>query len=257
MLRRLRDQALVMERRELGEADRLVVLLCRDHGKVGAVAHSGRRSRRRFGGCLDLFVRIDVQLVDKGRGGLWRLEEAVLIYAHPGIRTDLVSIAHAGYATELVSALLREGEEASGASEAFDLLLRALESLDRGPCTAAGLRRFELDLLTLSGLAPSLGACVSCGTESAQRWSFDHDQGGLVCRSCGPGPRSEELTDTTLDLLRRLQAGQEPARPDPAGMSFARSLLARVIDQHVGRPLKAREFLRNMAMERRDDRPGT
>ena len=146
MLVRLRDQALVMERRELGEADRILVILCRDLGKVGAVAHSGRRSRRRFGGCLDLFARIDVELVDKGRGG-------------------------------------------------------------------------------------------------------------LVCRSCGPGPRSQELGDTTLDLLRSLQVGDEPVRRDQAGMSIARSLLARLIDQHVGRPLKAREFLRNMAQELCDQVP--
>ncbi len=246
MRRTLRDTALVIERRVLGESDRVVVLLARRSGKLSAVAPAGRRSRKRFGGCLELFARIEVDLVDRGRGGLWRLAEASLQTSHPGIRRDLVAIAHAGYLSELTAALLREGEEAAAV---FDLLAGALGRLEQGPLAALDLRRFELALLALSGLAPRLDACALCGAERAERWRFDHEAGGLVCAACVPGPHAEPLPATAAALLRALQADRPPTGSEAADRRAVRALLARVIDQHVGRPLKARRFLEQLARE--------
>lgn len=238
--------ALVADRRELGEADRVVVLLCRNNGKLSAVAPSARRSRRRFGGCLELFARIQVSLTDRGRGGLWRLEEASLLGDHAGLRTDLVAIAHAGYLTELTSALLREGEEAS---EIFDLLAEALEALGAGPLSASGLRRYELALLERVGLAPAFDACTGCGVQRADGWHFDPDAGGLRCPTCAKSPWATPLSEDSLGLLRHLGDAHEPEAASLAAMGQVRNLLAGVIDRQVGRPLKARQFLRQLAAD--------
>ena len=236
-----------MDRRLLGEADRVVVLLCRQQGKLSAVAPAARKSRRRFGGCLELFARIEVSLTDKGRGGLWRLEEANLVEDHTGLRGDLIAIAHAGYLTELTSALLREGEEVAGA---FTLLSTGLATLDSGPMDTAGLRRYELALLDLVGLTPVFDACTGCGAQVSDGWHFDPDAGGICCSACAKGPWAEHLSLASLELLRRLRSGETiRAGRDTAAMAEARGLLSRVIDQHVGRPLKAREFLRQLAAE--------
>ena len=56
----------------LGEADRIVTLLTRDHGLVRAVAKGVRRTRSKFGARLEPFAHIDVQL-------------------HPGRNLDIVS----------------------------------------------------------------------------------------------------------------------------------------------------------------------
>lgn len=245
-MRRLRDQALVVQRRVLGESDRLVELLCRRHGKLSAVAPAGRASRKRFGGCLELFARIEVELVDKGRGGLWRLESASLLCAHPGIRTDLVAVAHAGYLTELTCALLKEGEQVD---QAFDLLAGALARLDRGPLAVLDLRSLEFSLLVLFGVAPLLDACSKCAATRSGSWTFDLDGGGLVCDRCPPGPRAEPIDASVRELLLGLQAGSPAAQTSPQTLATTRGLLARIIDEHVGRPLKAREFLRQLAAE--------
>ena len=246
MRRKLRDRSIVLERRPLGEADWLITLLCQEQGKLAAVAHSARRSRRRFGGCLDLFCLISVELTDKGRGGLWRLEEAQLIDAHPGIRTDLVAIAHAGYLTELVSTLLREGELAG---EAFVLLAGALSRLNHhGPLRASDLRRLEFSLLDLSGFAPQLDGCTRCAATHSDAWFFDFDQGGLVCENCERSQHAAALPLDLLQALRGLRSGNS-SRLTRTSMALARELLARLIDQHVGRPLKAREFLKKLASD--------
>ena len=48
-----RDQGVVLRTMRLGEADRIVTMLCRTHGKVRAVAKGVRRTTSRFGGRLE------------------------------------------------------------------------------------------------------------------------------------------------------------------------------------------------------------
>ena len=47
------DEGVVLRTAKLGEADRILTLLTRDHGKVRAVAKGVRRTKSRFGGRLE------------------------------------------------------------------------------------------------------------------------------------------------------------------------------------------------------------
>ena len=60
------DEGVVLRTAKLGEADRIITLLTRDHGKVRAVAKGVRRAKSRFGGRLEPFMRVDV-LIAEGR----------------------------------------------------------------------------------------------------------------------------------------------------------------------------------------------
>ena len=51
-----RDEAIVLRTQKLGEADRIVTLLTREHGKVRAVAKGVRRTSSRFGSRLDVYL---------------------------------------------------------------------------------------------------------------------------------------------------------------------------------------------------------
>ena len=48
-----RDQGVVLRTYRLGEADRIIVLLTEDHGKVRAVAKGVRRTASKFGARLE------------------------------------------------------------------------------------------------------------------------------------------------------------------------------------------------------------
>ncbi|HUX70931.1 MAG TPA: DNA repair protein RecO, partial [Cellulomonadaceae bacterium] len=54
-----RDEAIVLRTQKLGEADRIVTLLTRTHGKVRAVGKGVRRTSSRFGSRLEPFMQID------------------------------------------------------------------------------------------------------------------------------------------------------------------------------------------------------
>jgi DNA repair protein RecO (recombination protein O) len=246
-VKRLQLQALVIARRPLGEADLVVTLLTADHGRLEAVAPSGRRSRRRFGGCLEPFGRIEAVLSEARRpGGMWRLEEARSLQPHAAIQTGLVAIAQAAYLCELVHAFTREGEPAGAFLERLE---RGLGELEAGPLPAAELRRFELDLLGRSGLAPSLAACARCGAAESARWAQDADLTGVLCERCAAG-QPLALSAAGLRLLRELQAGRAAPEVPPEAAREGRDALFHTLDRLIGHPFHAREFLRQLAEER-------
>ena len=57
-----RDEAVVLRTHKLGEADRIVTMLSRQHGKIRAVAKGVRRTASRFGARLEPFMVADLQL---------------------------------------------------------------------------------------------------------------------------------------------------------------------------------------------------
>ena len=59
-----RDAAIVLRAQKLGEADRIVTLLTRQHGKVRAVAKGVRRTKSRFGARLKPCMIVDVMLYE-------------------------------------------------------------------------------------------------------------------------------------------------------------------------------------------------
>ncbi|MCM2359134.1 MAG: DNA repair protein RecO, partial [Geobacteraceae bacterium] len=154
----LRCDAVVLGALDYREADRLVTLFTLEHGKVKGVARGAKRSIRRFGGALEQFARLAVQLALKG--GLARIDGADVATIHPGIRADLLKIGYAGYACEAVDLLLPEGLPNP---RLFRLLSAYLERLDAAPAAASDRRFFEANLLNVLGYRLPLEECASCG----------------------------------------------------------------------------------------------
>ena len=59
-----RDEAVVLRTHKLGEADRIITLLTRQHGLVRAVAKGVRRTTSRWGSRLEPFTHVDLQLAE-------------------------------------------------------------------------------------------------------------------------------------------------------------------------------------------------
>ncbi len=59
-----RDEAVVLRTHKLGEADRIITLLTRQHGRVRAVAKGVRRTTSRWGSRLEPFNHVDLQLAE-------------------------------------------------------------------------------------------------------------------------------------------------------------------------------------------------
>jgi len=250
-----------------GDADLVVTLFTRDHGRVTALARGARRSKRRFAGALGQLVLSQLTLRPRVRGDLWTLESAAIIEDFTALAGDVAAFAHTSYALELV----RELSPAEAPEPALLELLVALHrALARG-ASAAVLRTFELRLLGVLGHAPVLDACVSCGDVAGLDDGgtvFDPGCGGVMCPRCAPSSRGPSVRPMPagarayliaardaidLDAARALDAERdESARVDHAA---ARDAMLAMLQHLLGRPLRTIEFIGKMHAARRRNEP--
>ncbi|MCF8540450.1 MAG: DNA repair protein RecO, partial [Aurantimicrobium sp.] len=59
-----RDEGVILRTHKLGEADRILTVLTRNHGKVRAVAKGVRRTASKFGARLEPFMVADLQFYE-------------------------------------------------------------------------------------------------------------------------------------------------------------------------------------------------
>src|SRR5689334_25340414 len=84
-----RLQALVLRTIAYGDSDAVVHLLVRGRGRVSAFARGARSSRKRFGGALEPFQRVEALLAEREGQELWALREARVVEGHGRLREDL------------------------------------------------------------------------------------------------------------------------------------------------------------------------
>jgi DNA repair protein RecO (recombination protein O) len=176
-----RDEAIVLRTYKLGEADRIVVLLSRDHGKVRAVAKGVRKTKSRFGGRLEPPGNVSL-LLYRGRE-LDIITQAEALDAYRQLRADLTRMTDAMALLEAVDHVAQEREPNP---ELYRMLRGALHTLAGGPPSPLLVAGFYWKLLALEGVGPVLDRCVSCGAPAAEPAALDPVQGGVLCRKCCP-----------------------------------------------------------------------
>jgi DNA repair protein RecO (recombination protein O) len=180
----VKTEAVVLRSMRYGEADRILHLYTLDRGRVGAIAKGVRRACSRFGGRLEPFFRLELEL-HEGRGELMTVTGAQTIDGHATLRGDARALDAAARACDAVGRLFETAEPHPGV---FNLLCRKLALLDAHPASAtrAQALQFRLKLLLAAGLAPQLGACACCG-EREHLSGFSGAAGGVVCGACEAG----------------------------------------------------------------------
>ena len=237
------SEAIVLAAADFAEDDRIVTVFTREHGKVRGVARHGKKSVRRFGGALEAFARLRLQLVLKE--GLSSLRGADIITVFPGIRADLSKIGHAGYACEVVDRLL---PEALRNLRLYRLLDSYLEHLEAFPPCPDDRRFFEVNLLNILGYRLPLDHCSGCGAEFATGTgpALFTQTGELLCGACGGSGRP--VGSATLSLLRKsMETGRFGViRFPPESLAEAGAILDAAVAAHLGRPLNSLLFLQEV-----------
>ena len=242
-----RLQAIIMRRRDLGEADRLLTVFTRDRGKVNLLAKGVRRAASRKAGHIEPFTYTDL-LVAKG-ASLDLVTQADTIASHRHVREDLWLSSLAYYVVELADAFTQDEDPNS---LLFELLLETLERLDAGHAVNLAVRYYELHMLDLSGYQPQLFHCIQCDQPLQQEVNFlSFERGGFLCPKHGSNlPGTVALPLDVLKVLRYVQSRnwEQVAvlqlRPEVMGQIEA--LLARYIVFHLERSLRAPVFLEQL-----------
>jgi DNA repair protein RecO (recombination protein O) len=231
-----RDEAVVIRTSRLGEADRIITLLTREHGRIRAVAKGVRRTKSKFGARLEPASTVDVQL-------------------HTGKTFDIITeaVSRENFGDELsadyqkwtiASAILETAErftlnEQEPSREQYLLVVGALGSLarDEHPPSLI-LDAFLLRSLAVGGYAPALESCFRCESGGPHRFSLAG--GGSVCGQCRPSG-SATVSPEALALMGALLTGKWSAA-DSIELKVQREasgIVAAYLQFHLERSLRS------------------
>jgi DNA repair protein RecO (recombination protein O) len=214
----VKTEAVVLRSMRYGEADRILHLYTPARGRVSAIAKGVRRAGSRFGGRLEPFFRLRIEL-HEGRSELLTVTGAQTVDGYARLRGDARALDAAARACDAVGRLFETSEPHPGV---FNLLCRQLALLDERATGAhvasawSSALAFRLKLLLAAGLAPQLGACASCG-EREHLVGFSGAAGGVVCSACEAGSFAlgEDAYHFMTEALAR-PLNEAPVADDPA-----------------------------------------
>jgi DNA repair protein RecO (recombination protein O) len=239
------DDGIVLRTHKLGEADRIVTLLARRTGRVRAVAKGVRRTKSRFGGRLEPFTHVDLQLHTGRSLDVITQAETIRPYGEP-FASD-----YPRYTTG--SAMLETAErltpiEKEPALRQFLLLIGGLRALGEGEHEPRlVLDAYLLRSLAVSGYAPALDECAVCGTRAPDMTdrpgaprAFSVSGGGLVCRSCR-GVGTATPAGATIALMSALLRGDWAAADasEPRHQAESSGLVAAYLQWHLEHSIRS------------------
>ena len=235
-------EALVLRTYPFGEADLLVSLFTREHGRIKAVARHAMRSRRRFGGALEPMTHVRATWAERPKQELVRLDSMEIVSSPMVGAVDYGRVA----GLELVAEVLDELPEGAVEDAVFRLAVAVLAELQVGRVWMP-VTYFCLWMNRLMGWMPELGVCTVCGLDlrgGTVWWSGLGD--GVTCRDDRRGGSLGLSAEGVAEAVRMFRgtvgelAGED--WPRERGMALRR-FAVETLERHLERRLASARAL--------------
>ncbi|MCX6816300.1 MAG: DNA repair protein RecO [Candidatus Beckwithbacteria bacterium] len=165
MIKTYKTYGLVLRQNNFGEADRLLTIFTKDHGKLRLLAKSVRKPSSRKRGHLELFSHAKI-VCARGKN-LDLITEADTIDNFSCLRQNLNRVRIAYLLCELVNDLTAENQEHE---DVYNLLLFYLTQLNSTVAPKNLILNFEKSLLELLGFGLPAGASAKAGHQAIENY---------------------------------------------------------------------------------------
>jgi DNA repair protein RecO (recombination protein O) len=231
------SEALILRTYPFQEADLLVILFTRSEGKIRGVAKAAKRSKRRFGGALELLTHVVAHWEEKEKQELARLDSCDILASPLAAEMTYPRVVALSYVAEVIDQLLPDREPSD---DIFRLSLSVIKHLEAGAVWMP-LTYFDLWIVRLIGLLPDLSHCVTCGTTlNGSRAYFHALADGLLCsrdkRLAGSEMSAESRTVAAEMFRSPLENFTGTPWPRQRGADL-RKFLAQRIQRHIEKKL--------------------
>lgn len=215
-------EGIILRRRNLGEADRVLTVFSLQKGKISVLAKGVRKITSRRAGNVEVLNRVSMYLHQAKTFLI--LTEAVSLDTYQKLKEDLILSTYAFHIIELVDKLTAENQENRNL---YEDLVNVLQRLSRNPRQIL-VRAFEAKILANLGF-------VTFRSSTPEVSIHFHPRGGSINVEGLLG----KLEELLWDEIEKLQINQKQALE-----------LERVLQYHVERViegrLKSRQILRKL-----------
>ena len=190
----IETDGIVLKTMDFKENDSILTFLTPEAGKIAGVLHGGKSARSGNSAKKELFVTNHLEFREKTGVELVRIRKCELLVSHAQIRQNYSKFLHASYLSEL---LLFCEIPVVESKDYFNLLKRAISQLSEFDNCAEIKLYFEIQLLKLLGISPSLMSCIVCenflwkknlgelmSTKYSIPYQLDTIKGGIRCKDC-------------------------------------------------------------------------
>jgi len=173
---------LVLRETAYRDSSKILTVLTGGEGKLTVTARGALRRNSKLAAVTQLLAFSEMTLYSSR--DRWTLTEARSLEQFLGLRDDIDLLALGSYFAELTEAV---ADEDSPNPELLPLVLNTLFALSEKKKTPGFLKpAFELRLMAVSGFAPYLDRCSSCGLEEIKLAYLDFTGGTISCGNCPP-----------------------------------------------------------------------
>ncbi|MDD5415801.1 MAG: DNA repair protein RecO [Candidatus Daviesbacteria bacterium] len=219
----VRVEGIILKRKNLGEADRILTVFTYQKGKISILAKGVRRITSRRSGNVELLNRVSMYLHQAKTFLI--LTEASSLDTYQKLKEDLTLSTYAFHIVELVDKLTAENQESR---ILYEDLVNVLQRLSRNPRQIL-VRAFEAKILSLLGFMTFRSSTPGVSIQIHPRGGLGGHQGNLL----------GNLEEMSWDEIEKLKINGKQALE-----------LERLLRYHVERViegrLKSRQLLRKL-----------
>lgn len=198
---RLSIDALVIKEMSIGESDKLLTLLTKEHGVLKAFSSGAKKITSKKFSASSLLSYSNFSLVKVN--DTYKIFEASSICSFFSAGQDISVLSLAQYFCELAIHFVPSEVESN---EYLRLMLNSLDQLvnkKRNLYLIKALTEFRF--ASLSGYMPNLIACDKCAIYEDDILYFDVQTGKLLCKNCRNSTNYEKpINRTLLDAMRHI-----------------------------------------------------
>jgi DNA repair protein RecO (recombination protein O) len=238
-------EAIVLRQYSLSDADRIIVFITREFGKIRAVAQGVKKPKSRIAACLEPLNHLHLEFWTREGRDLSQVRQAELIHSYLGKNPSLKQIYAFTYFAELTNEVVQDNQPNQAL---FRLLLASMSAGEHHTVNPSLIRYFEIWCLKVNGWFPNYAYCSNCGKCVKDEGFFAWLEAGTArCRACaqGRGLQVREHGAVVLESMMKLSPEQFVVQPlvREAGVDLER-LSQRLLSLHLEKQLKSYGLLK-------------
>ncbi|WP_254901238.1 DNA repair protein RecO [Tuberibacillus sp. Marseille-P3662] len=192
-----KSEGIILKSVDYGEANKILTVLTRKHGKIGLMARGAKKANSRLSSISQ--VMSYGQLLYKKSQGLGWVSQGEILNGFRHLKSDIVPMAYASYVIDLTNQLIDQNETNPFL---FEWLLHTLNYMDEGLDPKVLTLIYDVKMLPQAGIAAELDGCAHCGRFNLPM-AFSVTNGGFLCAGCSYHDRHAlPISEAAAKLLR-------------------------------------------------------